>query len=206
VSDIRNKGLQEPVEPEVWLPYTLTGSGQRGILVRTANDPLSLMDSLRREVWAVDRSVALSYTGTMENYIHLQSYAGPQFGFILMTIFAIVGLALVSIGVYSVVAYATARRTHEIGIRMALGATRSDALKLVLGMGLRVIAVGVAFGLVASLALSRVLASQLWQTSAYDPQTICGVAILLLAIGVVACVVPARRATNIEPTLALRHE
>jgi putative ABC transport system permease protein len=164
------------------------------------------MDSVRREVWAVDRSVALSYTGSMENYIHLQSYAGPQFGFVLMTLFAIVGLALVSIGVYSVVAYATARRTHEIGIRMALGATRSDALKLVLGMGLRVIAVGVAIGLVASLALSRILASQLWQTSAYDPLTICGVAILLLAIGVVACVVPARRATSIEPTLALRHE
>jgi putative ABC transport system permease protein len=206
VSDVRNKGLQEPVEPEVWLPYTLTGSGQRGILVRTANDPMSVMDSVRREVWAVDRSVALSYSGTMENFIHLQSYAGPQFGFILMTLFALVGLALVSIGVYSVVAYATARRTHEIGIRMALGATRSDALKLVLGMGLRVIGFGVAIGLVASLALSRILASQLWQTSAHDPLTICGVAILLLAIGVVACVVPARRATSIEPTLALRHE
>src|SRR5580693_5629406 len=206
VSDVRNKGLQEPVEPEIWLPYTLTGSGQRGILVRTANDPMSLMDSVRREVWAVDRSVALSYTGSMENYIHLQSYAGPQFGFILMTLFAIVGLALVTIGVYSVVAYATARRTHEIGIRMALGATRSDALKLVLGMGLRVITIGVAIGFVASLALSRILASQLWQTSAHDPLTISGVAILLLAIGVAACVVPARRATSIEPTLALRHE
>jgi putative ABC transport system permease protein len=206
VSDVRNKGLQEPTQPEVWLPYTLTGSGQRGVLVRTANDPLSLMDSLRREVWAVDRSVALTYTGSMENYIHLQSYAGPQFGFILMTIFAMVGLALVSIGVYSVVAYATARRTHEIGIRMALGATRSGALRLVLGMGLRVIAVGVAIGLIASLALSRILASQLWQTSAHDPLTIFGVAILLLAIGVAACVIPARRATSIEPTLALRHE
>ena len=206
VSDVRNKGLQEPTQPEVWLPYTLTGSGQRGILVRTANDPMSLMDSVRREVWAVDRNVALTYSGSMENYIRLQSYAGPQFGFILMTIFAIVGLALVSIGVYSVVAYATARRTHEIGIRMALGATRSDALKLVLGMGLRVIGIGVVIGLVASLALSRILASQLWQTSAHDPLTVGGVAILLLTIGVVACVVPARRATSIEPTLALRHE
>ncbi len=89
---------------------------------------------------------------------------------------------------------------------MALGATRSDALRLVLGMGLRVIGIGVVFGLVASLALSRILASQLWQTSAQDPLTIGGVAILLLAIGVIACVVPARRATSIEPTLALRHE
>ncbi len=89
---------------------------------------------------------------------------------------------------------------------MALGATRSDALKLVLGMGLRVIGFGVVLGFVASLALSRILASQLWQTSPHDPLTIGGVALLLLAIGVVACVVPARRATSIEPTLALRHE
>jgi len=206
VGDVRNQGLQQPVQPEMWLPYTVTGSGQRGVLVRTANDPMALMGLVRREVWAVDRSVALTYTGTMENYIHLQSYAGPQFGFVLMTVFASVGLLLVTIGVYSVVAYATARRTHEIGIRMALGATRSDALKLVLGMGLRVIGVGVVIGLAASLALSRVLASALWQVSARDPLTIASVAVLLLGIGVMACVVPARRATSIEPTLALRHD
>jgi putative ABC transport system permease protein len=206
VADVRNQGLQQPVQPEMWLPYTVTGSGQRGVLVRTANDPMALMGLVRREVWAVDRSVALNNTGTMENYIHLQSFAGPRFGFVLMTLFAAVGLVLVTIGVYSVVAYATARRTHEIGIRMALGATRSDALKLVLGMGLRVIGVGVAIGLAASLALSRVLASELGQVSAHDPLTIAGVAVLLFGIGVMACVVPARRATSIEPTLALRHE
>jgi len=206
VADALNQGLQEPPQPEAWLPYTVSGSGQRGILVRTSNDPMMLMDSVRREVWATDRSVALTYTGSMENFINSQSFAGPRFGFVLMSAFAAVGLLLVSIGVYSVVAYATARRTHEIGIRMALGATRADALKLVLGTGMRIIGLGVGIGLAASLALSHLLASQLWQVSVHDPATIACVAALLLTTGALACWLPARRATGIEPTLALRHE
>jgi putative ABC transport system permease protein len=206
VGDALNQGLQEPVQPEIWVPYTVTGSGQRGILLRTGNDPMGLMEAVRREVWATDRSVPLTLTGSLHNYINTLSYAGPRFGLVLMTIFAAVGLILVSIGVYSVVAYATARRTHEIGIRMALGATRGDAVKLVVGMGMRVIGLGVGIGLAASLALSRVLASQLWKVSVHDPATIAGVAGVLLATGALACWVPARRATSIEPTLALRHE
>jgi putative ABC transport system permease protein len=188
------------------VPYTVTGSGERGILVRTSNDPMMITDAVQREVWATDRSVPMTLTGTLDNYISLQSYAGPRFGFVLMSVFAAVGLVLVMIGVYSVVAYATARRTHEIGIRMALGATRGDALKLVFGMGMRVIGLGVGIGLVASLVLSRVLSSQLWRVSAHDPITIAGVAALLLATGALACWFPARRATGIEPTLALRHD
>jgi len=206
VGDTRNQGLQQPVRPEVWVPYTVTGSGERGILVRTSNDPMMITDAVQREVWATDRSVPMTLTGTLDNYISLQSYAGPRFGFVLMSVFAAVGLVLVMIGVYSVVAYATARRTHEIGIRMALGATRGDALKLVFGMGMRVIGLGVGIGLVASLVLSRVLSSQLWRVSAHDPITIAGVAALLLATGALACWFPARRATGIEPTLALRHD
>jgi hypothetical protein len=206
VEDVLNQGLQEPARPEAWLPYTVSGSGQRGILVRTSNDPLLLMDSVRREVWATDRNVALTYTGSMENFINLQSFAGPRFGFVLMSVFAVVGLALVSIGVYSVVAYATALRTHEIGIRMALGARRGHALRMVLVTGMRVIGFGVGIGLVASLVLSRFLASQLWRVSVHDPVTIAVVAILLLGVGALACWVPAVRATGIEPTLALRHE
>jgi putative ABC transport system permease protein len=206
VHDALNQGLQESVQPEVWVPYTVTGSGQRGILVRTSNDHIGLMDAVRREVWATDRSVPLTLSGSLDNYISTLSYAGPRFGFVLMSIFAAVGLVLVTIGVYSVVAYATARRTHEIGIRMALGATRGDALKLVLGMGMRVIGLGVGIGLVASLVLSHLLASQLWKVSVHDPITIACVAGILLSTGALACWVPARRATGIEPTLALRHE
>jgi putative ABC transport system permease protein len=206
VGDVLNQGLQEPARPEAWLPYTVSGSGQRGILLRTSNDPLLLMDLARREVWATDRSVAMTYTGSLENFINLQSYAGPRFGFVLMSVFAAVGLALVSIGVYSVVAYATALRTREIGIRMALGASRGDALRMVLVTGMRMIGLGAGIGLVAGLVVARFLASQLWRVSVHDPVTIAAVAILLVGVGALACWAPAVRAAGIEPTLALRHE
>jgi putative ABC transport system permease protein len=206
VGDALNQGLQEPAKPEAWIPYTVSGSGQRAILVRTSNDPMMLMDSVRREVWATDRNVALTYSGALENFLNAESFAGPRFGFVLMSVFAGVGLVLVSIGVYSVVAYATARRTHEIGIRMALGASRTDALRMVLGTGMRVVSLGVGIGLAASLVLSRLLASQLWRVSVHDPTTITCVASILLATGALACWIPARRAIAIEPTLALRHE
>src|SRR4029077_357744 len=135
-----------------------------------------------------------------------QSYAGPKFGFVMMGIFAAVGFVLVVVGVYSVVAYSAARRTHEIGIRMALGATRADAVHMILGMGMRVVLIGLAFGLAASLIVSRIVASQLWRVSAYDPLTIISVTAILILTGATACFIPARRATRIEPTLALRHE
>jgi putative ABC transport system permease protein len=206
VADVKNRGLQDPPEPEVWVPYTITGSGARGILVRTANEPLSMMNSVREQIWATDRSVALTLTGTLEGYISQFSFAGPRFGFLLMTIFGGVGLILVTIGVYSVLAYSAARRTHEIGIRMALGAERGDVLRLVITMGLRLVALGVAIGLTASLSLGRVIATQLWGVSAYDPMTLTVVAVLLLITGVVACWVPARRAARVDPLVALRYE
>jgi len=206
VADAKNRGLQDPTEPEVWVPYTVTGSAARGILVRTAKEPMSMMNAVREEIWATDRSVALTLTGTLEGYISQFSYAGPRFGFLLMTIFGSIGLILVTIGVYSVLAYTTARRTHEIGIRMALGAEGGDVLRLVITMGLRLVAMGVAIGLVASLLLARVIATQLWGVSAYDPITLTVVAALLLITGVIACWVPARRAARVDPLVALRYE
>ncbi len=206
VADAKNHGLQDPTEPEVWVPYTVTGSAARGILVRTAQEPLSMMNAVRQEIWATDRSVALTLTGTLEGYISQFSYAGPRFGFLLMTIFGSIGLILVTIGVYSVLAYTTARRTHEIGIRMALGAEGGDVLRLVISMGLRLVALGVAIGLIASLSLGRVIATQLWGVSAYDPLTLAVVATLLLITGVIACWVPARRAARVDPLVALRYE
>jgi putative ABC transport system permease protein len=138
----------------------------------------------------------------MSQYI----YAGPRFGFLLMAIFGSIGLILVTIGVYSVLAYTTARRTHEIGIRMALGAKGGDVLGLVIKTGLRLVLAGVAVGLMASLALSRVIETQLWGVSAYDPVTLGGAVLLLLATGVLACWIPARRASRVEPLVALRYE
>ncbi len=206
VADVKNRGLQDPVEPEIWVPFTVTGSAFRGILVRTAKEPLTMLNAVEHEIWATDANVAVTLAGTMEGYISQFSYAGPRFGFLLMTIFSSIGLVLVTLGVYSVLAYTTARRTQEIGIRLALGAKGSDVLGLVIGMGLRLVGIGVGLGLIASLGLGRVIATQLWGVSAYDPWTLTCVPLLLLITGLVACWLPARRAASVDPLVALRYE
>jgi putative ABC transport system permease protein len=206
VADVKNRGLQDPIEPEIWVPYTMTGSGARGVLVRTGPDPMTLMNPIRQEIWATDTNVALTFTGTLESFIASFSYAGPKFGFLLMTVFGAIGLVLVTIGVYSVLAYTTARRTHEIGIRMALGAEKGHVLSLVIRMGLGLVGGGIILGIIASLAVARIIATQLWGVSAYDPITLTSVAALLLITGIVACWVPARRASRVDPLVALRYE
>jgi putative ABC transport system permease protein len=206
VADVKNRGLQQPIEAEVWVPYTVTASAGSGILVRTVQEPMSMMNAVRHEIWVTDPGVALSHSGSIEEFLSTYVYAGPRFGFLLMTIFGSIGLILVTIGVYSVLAYTTARRTHEIGIRMALGAKGSDVLGLVIKTGLRLVVAGVALGSMASLALSRVIETQLWGVSAYDPVTLGGAVVLLLATGVLACWIPARRASRVEPLVALRYE
>src|SRR5437899_1537191 len=206
VADAKNRGLQDAPQPEIWVPYTVTGSAFRGILVRTANEPLTMMNAVQHEIWATDANVAVTLTGTLESYISQFSFAGPRFGFFLMSIFGAIGLVLVTIGVYSVLAYTTARRTHEIGIRMALGANRSDVQGMVVRMGLKLVGLGVGIGLIVSVALGRVIATQLWGVSAYDPWTLGCVPALLLATGIVACWLPARRAAGVDPLVALRYE
>ena len=206
VADAKNQGLQDPALPEIWVPYTVTGSAFRGILVRTAREPMSMLNTVEHEVWTTDPNVALTLTGTLDGYIRQFSYAGPRFGFLLMTIFGSIGLILVTIGVYSVLAYTTARRTQEIGIRMALGAEGSHVLRMVIRMGLRLVAIGVGIGLIVSLALGRVIATQLWGVSAYDPWTLASVPALLVLTGLVACWLPARRAARVDPLVALRYE
>ena len=206
VADAKNRGLQEGIMPEAYLPYSITGAMERGILVRTGVEPLSMLMLVRREIWAVDRNVALTLTGTLEGYLQKFSYAGPQFGLILLGVFATVGLVLVAIGVFSVMAYSVSLQTHEIGIRMALGAPISSVLKMVLRKGLRLISVGIALGVLASIALTRLVASQLWGVSPRDPVTFLGVILVLAAVGAAACLVPARRATRVDPLIALRYE
>jgi putative ABC transport system permease protein len=205
-ADALNRGLQDPPEPEIWIPYTVTGSAFRGVLVRTSVEPLSLLNSLSHEVWATDPNVAVTFTGTLDGYISQFSYAGPRFGSILMLIFGAVGLILVTIGVYSVLSYTTARRTQEIGIRMALGADDGDVLGMVVRMGLRLVAIGVAAGLIASVALGKVIATQLFGVSAYDPWTLTFVPVVLLVTAFLACYIPARRAARVDPMIALRYE
>jgi len=206
VADAKNNGLQDPAGPELYVPYTVTGSGGRGILVRTTQEPTSMLKTVQQEIWATDHGVALTLTGSLESFINSFSYAGPRFGFLLMSIFGGIGLILVTVGVYSVLAYTAAQRTREIGIRMALGAEGSDVLKLVVSMGLRLVGLGVAIGLVASFLLATTIKSMLWGVSVHDPATMSGVATLLLLTGVVACWIPARRASRVDPLVALRYE
>jgi putative ABC transport system permease protein len=190
----------------MFIPYTVTGAFERGILVRTASDPGALLNTVRREIWAVDRNVALTLTGSLEDYMKQFSYAEPRFSLVLLAVFAGVGLALVAIGVYSVVAYTVSRQTHEIGIRMALGAGGHDVLRMVFRMGLQLIGFGMIAGLLITLAATRIIASQLWNVSRFDPATLVIVIVVVASAGAAACYVPARRATRVDPLVALRYQ
>ena len=206
ISDARNQGIQEAPMPEMFAPYTITGAFERGIMVRTSAAPLSLLNNVRREIWAVDRNIALTLTGSLEDFLRQFTFAEPRFSLVLLGVFASVGLALVALGVFSVIAYTVARQTHEIGIRMALGAGRADVVWMVLRRGLQLVGLGVGVGLLASFAVTRVIANQLWGVSPRDPVTL-GAAVTVVALaGLAACYFPARRATKVDPLVALRVE
>jgi predicted permease len=205
-ADAMNIGLERPTEPEVWIPYSISGSGMRRLLVRTTADPGSMMTTVRKAVWAVDPKVAFAEGGLLADWLNTFSYAQPRLGFFLVTIFAGIGLLLVTLGVYSVIAYTTSRRIHEIGIRMALGAAPGDVLKMVLRNGLVLVVPGIAIGIVVSFGISRAIVSQLWGVSPYDPVAAVSVVLMLLSIGLLACWVPARRATRVSPVTALHYE
>jgi putative ABC transport system permease protein len=206
ISDAKNQGVKEPPTPEMFIPYTITGAFNRGIMVRTSAPPLSLLDDVRREIWAVDRNVALTGAGSLEDSLKRFSYAEPRFSLVLMGVFSSVGLALVALGVFSVIAYTVARRTREIGVRMALGAGRADIMWMVLRRGLRLVGLGMGAGLLASFAVTRVIANQLWGVSPRDPLTL-GAAVAVVALaGLAACYFPARRATRVDPLVTLRVE
>jgi predicted permease len=206
ISDAKNRGIVEAPQAEAFIPYTTTGAFERGILVRTQGDPEALLAAVRREIWTVDRGVALTLTGTLTSYLRQFSYAEPRFSLVLLTVFASVGLMLVAVGVYSVIAYTVARQTREIGIRMALGAARRDVLRMVSAMGLRLIALGAAIGLLASFAATRLIAAQLTGISPHDPATLGAVVVLMTLVGLAACYFPAQRASKVDPLVALRTE
>jgi predicted permease len=206
IGDMKNHGIQEPIRPEIFIPYTVTGNFERGILVRTAGRAMPLLHPVRREIWAVDHNVALTMTRTLEDFLSDFSYAQPRFILLVLGVFAGIGLLLIAIGVYSVIAYTVSRQTHEIGVRMALGASRKDVIGMVLRMGLLLIAAGLSIGVGASLAVNKAIASELWGVSPRDPVTFVAVGLVVLAAGVAACWFPALRATRVDPLVALRFE
>ena len=206
VGDAKNQGIQEAPMPEAFIPYTVTGAYERGVLVRTAREPLAMLNAVRGEIWSVDRGVALTLTGTLQGYLKSFSYSGPQFTLIMLAVFAGIGLVLVAIGTYSVIVYTVSRQTHEIGIRMALGASRSDVFRMVLRMSSILIGTGLGVGVAASLGANRLITTQLWGVKPHDPLTMVSVVIVISIVGLLACMVPARRATRVDPAVSLRYD
>ena len=165
-----------------------------------------MQNSVRREIWAIDRGVALTLTGTLKGYLKSFSYSGPQFTLTILSIFAVIGLILVAIGTYSVLAYAVSQQTHEIGIRMALGALEQNVFLMVLRIGGILVSIGLAVGFVASLFLNRLIANQLWGVKPHDPLIMISVIVIIGIVATFACLIPAKRATRVDPLVALRYE
>ena len=206
VSDMKNQGLLQDAAPEAFIPYSVAGYGQDVIFVHTVGDPAALSRSLTTEILRLDRSVIPQQTMTMDAILDIGQYAQPRFGLGLFSVFAGIGLVLVTTGVYSVVSWTVTQQRHEIGIRMALGASAGDVRSMVLTGTLQFVLMGVAAGIVLVWVVGRVLASQLWGVSGYDPLTLCGVISVLIAVGLVAAYVPSVRATRVDPAACLRGE
>jgi putative ABC transport system permease protein len=205
VSDIRQSGLDEAAAPHVYVSYNQAGPTRAGLLVRTTTDPLSLVAAVRGQIQAVDRDQPIYNVNTMSAMI-AAAVAPRRLNLVLLGSFAALALALAAVGIYGVMANLVTQRTGEIGLRMALGAQQVDVLRLVIGRGLRLTLVGMAVGLGASFALMRLMASLLFGVSANDPFTFAAITVLLLLVALLACYMPARRATKVDPLVALRYD
>jgi putative ABC transport system permease protein len=205
VGDVRQIGLATPAQPTVYWPYPELVYNEMAILVRTANDPLASVSAARSELRQMDAELPMAGIATMDQLL-AGSVSRSRFTMLLLGIFAAIALVLASVGVYGLVAYTVAQRTREFGVRMALGANRRDVLRLVLSQGARLTLFGIGLGVAASLAATRVLAILLYGTSATDLPTFTAVALLLALVALAACYIPARRATRVDPIVALRYE
>jgi predicted permease len=205
VGDVHEDGLAVPVLPEAYFPETQTADLWMGVVLRTSTPPLSEAGALRHVVRSLDPELPVSGVGTLSQIVS-QSSQQQQFVALLLGFFAGAALALALIGIYGVVSYSVAQRTHEFGIRVALGARKRDVLRLVAGEGLVMALVGIAAGLVAALALTRLMASLLYGVRPNDPVTFIAVPLLLIVVALAACLIPARRAAKVDPMVALRHE
>jgi putative ABC transport system permease protein len=203
--DIRDTGPDEPAGPAMYIPYTVVGFPWDSLLVRTAQTPGSMLNPLRRAVATLDKELPIEGE-PLADILNRNWFSDPRFELTLMSIFASLGLALVLVGVYSVLSYSVTERTREIGVRMALGAGAAEVQRMVLKSGLRWLLIGIGIGVPASVGLAKVLAHRIWGLKAADPLTLAAVAILLTLVGLAACYFPARRATQVDPMVALRYE
>jgi len=202
VGDIRHRGLESAPNPAMYMPVY---GGSVNLVIRSKGDPVSLAAAVRKEVLQIDPNQPVADVRTMEQWLE-RAVAGPRYRTTLLGLFALVALALASTGIYGVMSYSVSQRTHEIGVRMALGARRLDVMRLVVRQGMTLVIVGVALGLAGAFALTRLMASLLFGVTAKDPFTFVAVSALLTLVAFVACYLPARRATKVDPLVALRYE
>ncbi len=206
VKDVRQFELNAEPRPQMYLSYRQAGFfAPRDLVVKTDVDPASMAATVRKAVWDIDKDQPVSNIRTMEEIL-AGSIARQRFSMLLLAIFAGVALVLAGVGIYGVMSYSVAQRTREIGIRMALGAQTGAVLKLAVGYGMKLVIVGIIVGLIASFALTRVMSTLLFGVTATDPATFTLISLLLVAVAALASYIPARRATKVDPMIALRYE
>src|SRR5882672_4793933 len=205
VKDVSQYALDKKPPMQIYLPLTQQPTSFNTIVIRTDSEPTGMSSAVRREVLAVDKDQAVFNVTTLEQ-LKDDSIANRRFFMLLLLVFAALALTLAAVGIYGVMSYVASQRTHEIGIRMALGAQASDVLKLIIGNGMVLAMIGVAAGLAGSFALTRLLAGLLFGVSATDAVTFTLVSLALIAVALFACYIPARRATKVDPLVALRYE
>ena len=205
VGDVKEEALTDQTEPEMYVPYLQNPSSLMNLLVRSTSDPLRLAAGLRNQVLAVDRDQPVYNINTMEN-VFSQSLAEPKTIASLLATFAALALILATLGVYSVISYSVAQRTHEIGIRMAIGAQHQHVVRMIVAEGLKLVLMGVAIGVATAFGVTRVLSNLLFGVTATDPPIFVVVPLMLVAVAILASYFPARRALRVDPTIALRNE
>jgi putative ABC transport system permease protein len=205
VGDVRHSGLDQETQEEIYVPYQQDPIISFTLFIRTNIDPMSVVASVKAEVQMIDKDQPVSRFKTMDGYLH-DSIAHPRFQSYLVAIFAALGAILAVLGIYGVISHSVARRTHEIGIRMALGAQPIDVLSLIIKQGLVLILSGIVIGLVTTLMLVRLVKSMIFGLATVDPVTFTVITLLLTGVALLACFIPARRATKVDPIASLRCE
>jgi putative ABC transport system permease protein len=203
VGDVKYTGLTDAPHDQLYFSHLQQSLGGLIVLVRTVGDPAAMKPSVRKQVFAVDFEQPVRELQTMEETLS-ETLAQQRFNILLLGIFAGLALALTAVGIYGVIAYSVTQRQHEIGVRMALGAGQSDVLKLIVKLGLKLSLLGIAIGLVVAFAVTRIMATLLYGVTPTDLVTFTGTAVLLIFVAVLASVIPARRATRLDPIETLR--
>jgi putative ABC transport system permease protein len=205
VGSVRHRARGEEPRPEMFVPWSQVPAPALNVVARAQIEPASFAAALRRAVASADPNLPLFEARTMEDRLY-DSIAQPRFNTALLGAFAALALAMAVVGLYAVMAVSVAQRTHELGVRFALGAQRRDVIALVLRQGMKLVAIGIALGLAGSWALTRVLTTLLYQVKATDPLTFLAAPAVLIAVALLACWAPARQAAKVDPITSLRYE